>query len=85
MLAHMMCCLDKYFLFRTMPLLSGSLTELVVLIHLLEPVQFLMRFNVMISLLKVLIRLWSTTLLQSKYYSFCGMFIDLYVHNFMFI
>ena len=49
-----------------MPLLSGSLTELVVLTHLLVPVPFLMRFSVMIFLLEALIELQSTTLLQSK-------------------
>ena len=49
-----------------MLLLSGSLTELVVLIHLLEQVPFLMKFSVMIFLLEELIGQLSTTLLQSK-------------------
>ena len=49
-----------------MPLLSGSLTELVVSTHLLVPVPFLMKFSVMIFLLEALIGLQSTTLLQSK-------------------
>ena len=59
-----------------MPLLFGSLTELVVLTRLLEPAQFLMKFNVMIFLLEELIGPLSTTLLQSEYI-FCiniGMF-----------
>ena len=50
-----------------MPLLSGSLTELVVLTRLRAPALFHMKFNVMIFLLEALIGPLSTTLLQSKY------------------
>ena len=50
-----------------MLLLSGSLTELVVLTHLREPALFLMKFNVMIFLLAELIGPLLIILLQSKY------------------
>ena len=64
-----------------MSLLSGSLTELVVLTRLLEPVQFLMKFNVMIFPLGEWIGRQSTTLLRSEY-TFCtniGMCTPTYV------
>ena len=63
---NLMSWLKCHFIFRTMPLWSGSPTELVVLTRLLVPVPFLMKFNVMIFLLGELIELQSTILPQSK-------------------